>query len=451
MYPELSHHTIQEEPLQSPTLVPPLASFPPLGPSPLIVPYARSFKIPSHYISLYRDEMAIMDGALNGLTNDSELDVEEDKKRSKLEPKKRSKNWSRLETLKLIRLRTILDSNFAKAGRKTDLWEQIAQLLQKDMFIRDGQQCRDKWEKLMAGYKEVRDGLKNSEDNPFYEELQPLLSRKSSRRDNDSNPVQQESDSNERRIACMFKKVEKEGSSMPNNCDPHDEEEDDNEEEDDIRRMEEGCFHKKKHIGATCMDIVNLQAIQTLLETLISRQQKIFKDFLGTLEKKEQQREEVRQEREDKWKAEERAQSRMFNNVMIMLAQKLVGDGVRGAEEVPGPSSTAQNMKNFTSNHQETMKRSRNWKRDEVVELIKLRGQMEAKFCLSTRRAALWEELSDVLGAHGINRDRKQCREKWDKLMSEYKDVVDGKRQPNESHYFHALSSVIGNKLREAG
>ena len=47
-------------------------------------------------------------------------------------------------------------------------------------------------------------------------------------------------------------------------------------------------------------------------------------------------------------------------------------------------------------------------------------------------------------GSLGITRDGKQCREKWDKLMAEYKDVIDGKKEKEESSYFVELSTFMG-------
>ncbi|OAE24226.1 hypothetical protein AXG93_3083s1040 [Marchantia polymorpha subsp. ruderalis] len=53
---------------------------------------------------------------------------------------------------------------------------------------------------------------------------------------------------------------------------------------------------------------------------------------------------------------------------------------------------------------------------------------MDSQIVKSTRRAALWEELAELLAAQGIKKNGKQCQEKWDKLMAEYNDVADGKR-----------------------
>ena len=94
---------------------------------------------------------------------------------SRREQKKRSKNWTRAETLKLIEARSVLDERFQKSGRKAALWDEVSGYLHSANFARYGQQCKDKWEKLTAGYKEVRAGAREKEDHPFYEELHPLL------------------------------------------------------------------------------------------------------------------------------------------------------------------------------------------------------------------------------------------------------------------------------------
>ncbi|KAL2630066.1 hypothetical protein R1flu_014752 [Riccia fluitans] len=71
-------------------------------------------------------DLKVMENGSSGATGEGDADAEEDKKRER-EHKKRSKNWTR--------------------------------------------------------YKEVRDGVKDREDNPFYDELHPLLSGKSLKRE----------------------------------------------------------------------------------------------------------------------------------------------------------------------------------------------------------------------------------------------------------------------------
>ncbi|MCO5579917.1 hypothetical protein L7F22_033784 [Adiantum nelumboides] len=424
--PQPSHHVMQDDPMQSSaTLVPPLASYRPLGANYLY------YSVPPHA----PPEKFITKGAPNGSLPECDLDVEEDRKPDK-EHKKRSKNWTRPETLKLIKLRTELAEKFNKAGRKSDLWEQIASSLQQEHISRDAQQCRDKWEKLMAGYKEVKDGIKDRDENPFYEELYPLLSGKLLRKEKD-NELNEAGLLHLQHSAGGPKEAEREGPFTRFDY---------GSDGDEDGNLEERPSHKRKKYVA----VTDLQAVQAMLEMVISQQQKIFKDFLDTLERKEQQREKIRQEREEKWRAEELAQSRILNDAMIVLTEKLVGERVGAATTSMFPTPIVCNQ----AAHQGQMvpmKRSKNWKRAEVLQLIKLRGEMESRFAKSTRRAALWDELSDTLDSQGIKRDGKQCREKWDKLMAEYKDVTEGKREEGDSSYFQELTAVVGNRPSENG
>ncbi|KAJ7552750.1 hypothetical protein O6H91_06G069000 [Diphasiastrum complanatum] len=366
---------------------------------------------------------------------------EADGERTEREHKKRSKNWTRQETLKLIKLRTEMEPRFAKSGRKTELWDEIAENMRKERIFRDAQQCRDKWEKLSARYKEVRDGLKDREDNPFFDELHPLLADKSVKRERERDRFAwgKEKEALGREDAAeaqgaVAKEVEREA-------------EEEREEvtgdgwEDDDEDTETRAPARKKWKGTKYIAVTDLAVVQSLLENVISKQQKLFRDLLDAMEKREQIREQLRQEKEEKWRAEERAQRCVFNNAMIMLTQKLVGErmGTAGA----GPATVSPCSPEGT---QAPKKRSKNWKRTEVLQLIKVRGNMESRFASSTRRTGLWEEVAELLRAEGIKRDAKQCREKWDKLMAAYKDVVEGKRERADGPYFSELTAIIGSR-----
>jgi hypothetical protein len=398
-------------------------------------------------------------------------DEEEQKKQREREHKKRSKNWTRPETLHLIRLRAHLEPRFAKSGRKTELWDEIAEALQREHISRDAQQCRDKWEKLTAGYKEVRDGAKDREDNPFYDELHPLLSGKPMKRERERDEYVRDRDS----VGELAKDLSHElGSEAAGREKDYSDggkrgeglkyEEDDEEEEGDAR----GARARKKKRAQKYMAITDVAAVQYVLETMITRQQKLFRELLESMERKEMVREQMRQEKEEKWQAEERAHRSVFHNAMIVLTQKLVGEsiGVGGATATTTTTAAAGIMTTAAAAATTTAptimvvgspeatqgpkRRSKNWKRAEVLQLIKLRGEMEGRFGKSTRHAPLWDELAELLSVQGIKRDGKQCREKWDKLMAEYKDVSGGKRDQRESPYFAELTSILG-RFSEAG
>ncbi|KAI5064619.1 hypothetical protein GOP47_0021289 [Adiantum capillus-veneris] len=452
------------------------------------------------------------------------VDREPDKKAENREHKKRSKNWTRAETLTLISLRTELAPRFAKAGRKSELWDEIAESMQKGPFCRDAQQCRDKWEKLMAGYKEVRDGIKHKDDNPYYEDLHPLLSGRIYKREREQDDV---NDPNSAKTEPFKTTIAKDAAQPPpplpqypfhsirnlpmdahsgphqpfravlmdnhhpplsslgvdahhhqrhsllnfsmdgklhpphildglpfrtlhmETCYPrasamdnHGASADDDEPFEDYRHS-----HKRGK-GSKFLSVTDLHAVQSLLESTLAKQQVFFKELLDGIEKKEELREQMRREREEKWRAEERAQRFLFTEAMQILTQKL---GVNNGVVEPSPiRAAAPVIANFMPpvyspivGNSGLKRRSKNWKRSEVLQLIKLRGEMEERFAKSMRRAALWGELAEVLSTQGVRRDGKQCREKWDKLMSEYKEVIEGKKEKGDSPYFPELQAAL--------
>jgi hypothetical protein len=291
----------------------------------------------------------------------------------------------------------------------------------------------------MAGFKDVREGLKDRNDNPYYDDLHPLLSGKCLRKEN----LKKEGDSahNENLNSRHF---DISGREMYENRDT--------DEDDDDMLLEKPYFKKRKRCGKY-VPVTDIEAVKTLLEAVISRQQRFFKELLDSLERKEQIREQLRQERDEKWRAEERAHRNVFNNAMILLAQKLLGErgAVAAAETAMGNSSGGGVVSACDTLRQGSgpKKRSKNWKRGEVLQLIKLRGEMDGRFANSARRAALWEELAEMLGRQGIKRDGKQCREKWDKLIAAYKDVMDGKREEGDLSYFVELRAIVGGRPDE--
>lgn len=459
------------------------------------------------------------DANLPSKTSFLEVDPEPERRVEGREHKKRSKNWTRPETLTLIRLRTELAPRFAKSGRKSELWDEIAESLQKGLFYRDAQQCRDKWEKLMAGYKEVRDGVKHKEDNPYYEDLYPLLSGRPSKRERESDTSTDrppaKAELSKASIAVdghihhpyqsfkslpvdghhsqPFKSLVTEGhhhhpslKALAMDVHPHqpslkplsmtghlhhdlyeafsqdghqqlplrgshisgsmtiDNHSNTAEYED---ASEEKSHMRKQRKGSNTLSVTDLNAVQGLLESIVARQQNFFKELFDGIEKKEELREQMRQEREEKWRAEERAQRQLFTEAMQILMERL--GGINGVVEpsvfaavAPHLSIHVPPVSSPVMDHQGQKRRSKNWKRSEVLQLIRLRGEMEKKFAKSTRRAALWGDLADALSTLGIRRDGKQCREKWDKLMAEYKDVVDGKKEKGDSPYYPELQQI---------
>ncbi|KAH7298990.1 hypothetical protein KP509_25G068400 [Ceratopteris richardii] len=382
--------------------------------------------------------------------------------------------------------------------------------MQKNLFSRDAQQCRDKWEKLMAGYKEVRDGLKHKDENPYYEDLHPLLSNRAPKRGREQDASQ---DLHQSPIAEPVKPITTTEAAQPSlSFHPHHASQTmpsnnhyfqpvtavlidthspltsfpigghqlhhpislNNISSDELpfRSLHaEACYPKlstdchtmssageedddhhgrkeKRRKGLKYLSTVDLHAIQRLLDSMLIKQQAFLKELLDGMERKEELRERQRQEREERWRVEERDQRQFYTEAMQLLAQKLTAhNGAREVSTVKVEASVPLNGGPIDGNSS-LKKRSKNWKRSEVLELIKLRGEMEERFSKSARRAALWAELAEMMSDHGIRRDGKQCREKWDKLMSEYKDVLEGKKDRGNSPYFlEVQASLIGGGL----
>ncbi|XP_057827693.2 trihelix transcription factor GT-2 [Cryptomeria japonica] len=375
---------------------------------------------------------------------EDEAEGEDNKKKEKEREhhKKRSKNWTKAETSKLIRLRTEFEPRFAKGGKKSEIWDEIAEAFRNDQFCRDAQQCRDKWEKLAAAYKGVRDGAKDRDDNPFFEEMHPLLggkvlSRKDKERDRDQEAAELS------KVAVVSSETAARDYEADHNDAAkrnYDYYRDEEEWEADMVAQR----GKKRRLRPKYIAVSDLSAVKDIVGTVFEKQQELFRDVLENVERREQMRELARQEKEEKWRAEERAQREVFQKAMLVLLQRLVGDGAgnfeSGALTIPPVSS-------FDGNNQVLKKRSKNWKRAEVLQLIRLRGEMDSKFSESTRRGLLWDQLADCLMAQGIKRDAKQCKEKWDKLAAEYKDVVDEKKDASLSPYFAEVAAILGRHL----
>ncbi|KAH7295409.1 hypothetical protein KP509_27G045400 [Ceratopteris richardii] len=356
--------------------------------------------------------------------------LQDDGTAKKRDHKKRSKNWSVHETLKLIRARGELDERFRSSGRKAALWEEIAQTLQKADVSRDGQQCKDKWEKLTAGYKEVREGAREKDDLPFYKEIHQILFFKQDKKENAMHEDGLDASNGEKKelanghVTPSYPTLRPYAIKHENNV-PN----------------EESIFTKKRKRDTETLTDVSI--VQELLETILTAQQQLIKDLLDAVERKESIREQIRQEREEIWRAEERAQRYAFNNTMIILIQRLLGEKTHGMmTTVSGPTAMAP-VVSPVNVFGSSKKRSKNWKRTEVFQLIRIRKEMEGRFAKSSRRAGLWEEVGSRLASLNIKRDGKQCREKWDKLMAGYKDVIDGRREKDESPYYKELASYM--------
>lgn len=60
------------------------------------------------------------------------------------------------------------------------------------------------------------------------------------------------------------------------------------------------------------------------------------------------------------------------------------------------------------------------WKPEEIKQLIKMRGKLDYRFRTVKARMILWEEISDIMLKHGVNRTPAQCKSLWASLVQKY-------------------------------
>ncbi|KAL4188817.1 hypothetical protein AMTRI_Chr08g162350 [Amborella trichopoda] len=121
-----------------------------------------------------------------------------------------------------------------------------------------------------------------------------------------------------------------------------------------------------------------------------SSEREILKDFLVSLVCRKHRF--FMLERQERWRAEERAQRVAFQNAMILVTKKLVAKACR-----------ATPLQKSLKNHFPTTFSDKK----AVLKLIKARSEMAFRFDRCSRRAALWSELSDKLFLR-VKRERRK-------------------------------------------
>nr|DAD44340.1 TPA_asm: hypothetical protein HUJ06_002569 [Nelumbo nucifera] len=236
----------------------------------------------------------------------------------------------------------------------------------------------DKWEKFTAGYKEVRESIRDKENYLFYNELDPLLSGKAQRRETLIRT--------QLRRQCqgieLPREIEMEirgGEDEFIRSDGEDTEEDTNE-----------FPGKKQQRSLNFRNDEMIKAFKDLFDSFLARQSRFFVVLLESMEWREKIREKIRLEREEKWREEDRQHRLMFQNAMTLFMKKIVHEGVRCTSDsapchhVNLPASTPIAETAVTTagggggsgGGSAARKRSKNWKRAEVLLLIKVRTEM---------------------------------------------------------------------------
>ncbi|XP_023531411.1 uncharacterized protein LOC111793659 isoform X1 [Cucurbita pepo subsp. pepo] len=90
--------------------------------------------------------------------------------------------------------------------------------------------------------------------------------------------------------------------------------------------------------------------------------------------------------------------------------------------------------------------KSNKWKPEEMKRLIKLRGQLHARFQVPKGRMALWEEISRSMLGDGMNRSPGQCKSLWASLVQKYEQDSKSEKTIKKSWpYFEEMDAILSD------
>ncbi|XP_022934026.1 uncharacterized protein LOC111441254 isoform X4 [Cucurbita moschata] len=89
--------------------------------------------------------------------------------------------------------------------------------------------------------------------------------------------------------------------------------------------------------------------------------------------------------------------------------------------------------------------KSNKWKPEEMKRLIKLRGQLHARFQVAKGRMALWEEISTCMLGDGMNRSPGQCKSMWASLVQKYEDSKREKTIKKSWPYLEEMDAILSD------
>ncbi|XP_066373372.1 trihelix transcription factor GTL1-like isoform X1 [Miscanthus floridulus] len=93
------------------------------------------------------------------------------------------------------------------------------------------------------------------------------------------------------------------------------------------------------------------------------------------------------------------------------------------------------------------------WPRQETLELLKIRSDMDAAFRDATLKGPLWEQVSRKLAEKGYNRSAKKCKEKFENVHKYYKRTKESRAGRNDGktyRFFTQLEALHGTGVAPA-
>lgn len=99
-----------------------------------------------------------------------------------------------------------------------------------------------------------------------------------------------------------------------------------------------------------------------------------------------------------------------------------------------------------TSNSDVKPLKRNKWKPEEIKKLIKLRGELHARFQVARGRMALWEEISNGMSADGINRSPGQCKSLWASLVQKFEQESKREKKSKKNWpYLEEMSAILSD------
>ncbi|GAA0140880.1 hypothetical protein LIER_02150 [Lithospermum erythrorhizon] len=456
--------------------------------------------------------------------------------------------WPRQETLALLKIRSDMDLAFRDSSLKGPLWEDISRKMAELGYQRNAKKCKEKFENVYKYHKRTKEGRSSKADGKtyrFFDQLQALeniiggaqphqqppplspppprpslptvtmavpiqvvqptptppqvhqLTVSSTPQNNTVNfnnpftstfpqpsqPPQQPTKVVGNAVVPPSFMSNSPSSSSSTSSD------------EDIERR-----HKRKR---KYKDL-----FESLMKTVVEKQEDFQRKFLETLEK----REKSRMMREEAWRAQEMArlkneqdllvqersmaaarestlisllqkinqhqhfpipQNNPNNSVIKSLPQTPTPTPPPGAMNQPAPPppplttppvnppqpirelENSQRQENNgggseTYFNTSSSASSSRWPKAEIDALINLRTHLDNKYQENGPKGPLWEEISSEMKKIGYNRNAKRCKEKWENINKYFKKVKESnKRRPEDSKtcpYFHQLEALYKEK-----
>lgn len=83
------------------------------------------------------------------------------------------------------------------------------------------------------------------------------------------------------------------------------------------------------------------------------------------------------------------------------------------------------------------------WKISEVKKLIRMRGEMDARFQVVKGRMVLWEEIAENLQRDGIDRSSGQCKSLWTSLVQKYEQERRSGKKSKSWPYYDDMEKIL--------